>query len=74
MGARDPGDSAPVPMTNTHDDTDLRDGEAPDNESGQSGVQYASLDLENGDVVIYDPDNHRAWIQSNVTVDAAATL
>jgi hypothetical protein len=26
------------------------------------------LEIANGDVVIYDVDNHRAWIQSDETV------
>ena len=30
--------------------------------------RYDELEIANGDVVIYDLDNHRAWIQSNETV------
>lgn len=65
-------------MTNTHDDTDPRldddDRTATESEAESDAPRYASLDLEDGDVVIYDPDNHRAWIQSDVTVEAAAAL
>ncbi|WP_330630879.1 DUF7331 family protein [Halocatena halophila] len=27
------------------------------------------LELEEGDVVIYDPANHRAWVQSDASVE-----
>ncbi|WP_449404906.1 DUF7331 family protein [Halosimplex salinum] len=30
--------------------------------------RYDELEIANGDVVIYDVDNHRAWIQSDETV------
>ncbi len=33
---------------------------------------YAALELEDGDLVVYDADNHRAWLQSNRTVSLAA--
>lgn len=31
----------------------------------------ASIDLENGDLVVYDSDNHEAWIQSDAAVALA---
>ena len=63
-------------MTNTHDDTDPRldEDETDDAHDRPEAPQYVSLDLEDGDVVIYDPDNHRAWIQSDGAVDATAAL
>lgn len=33
---------------------------------------YAALELEDGDLVVYDESNHRAWVQSNRTVSLAA--
>jgi hypothetical protein len=39
------------------------------NEADGSDTGYVSLDLEDGEVVIYDPDDHRAWIQSDFTVE-----
>jgi len=33
---------------------------------------YAALELEDGDLVVYDAANHRAWLQSNRTVSLAA--
>ena len=63
-------------MTNTHDDTDPRLDEDSSEEKRDRPValRYTSLDLEDGAVVIYDRDNHRAWIQSDGAVDARATL
>lgn len=48
--------------TRTYDSTDERSDE------------YACivLELENGDVVIYDPDNHQAWVQSDATIDMSS--
>jgi hypothetical protein len=34
--------------------------------------RYANLTLDSGEYVIYDRQNHRAWLQSSVTVDTAA--
>ena len=31
--------------------------------------RWTDLHLENGEVVIYDVDNHNAWIQSDGAVD-----
>gem|GEM_PF-1925650 len=31
--------------------------------------QYDELEVGNGDVVIYDVDNHNAWIQSDDAVE-----
>lgn len=38
----------------------------------QEAPNLASLDLKNGELVIYDPDNHRAWLQSDATVKLGA--
>ena len=35
---------------------------------------YAALELEDGDLVVYDESNHRAWVQSNRTVSLAACV
>ncbi|UPM42159.1 DUF7331 family protein [Halocatena salina] len=32
------------------------------------------LELEDGEVVIYDPNNHRAWIQSDVAVEISSQV
>lgn len=77
-------DSVPVPMTSTHDDTGPPD-EASENraesdhgdasENDRVGTpQYVSLDLEDEEIVIYDPNNHRAWIQSDLAVETTAAL
>jgi phage pi2 protein 07 len=34
--------------------------------------RYQQLEIENGDVVIYDADNHSAWIQSDDAVGTDA--
>jgi len=36
-------------------------------------ARYADLDLD-GEVVIYDRENHRAWIQSDAGVEVTAML
>ncbi len=63
-------------MTSTHDDTDPRlDDNSPERKNEHADApQYVSLVLEGGDVVIYDPDNHRAWIQSDFAVEVTPTL
>jgi len=72
-------------MANTHDDTDPRSDGRPNKRSESNhgdasgndrteGPQYVSLTLEDGDIVIYDPDNHRAWIQSDLAVEATSAL
>jgi len=38
------------------------------NETRSETSRYDELEIANGDVVIYDVDNHRAWIQSDDTV------
>ena len=40
------------------------------NETRSETSRYDELEIANGDVVIYDVDNHRAWIQSDETVDS----
>lgn len=32
------------------------------------------LELEEGEVVIYDPSNHRAWVQSDVAVEISSVV
>ena len=39
------------------------------NETTSETRQYGELEIENGDVVIYDTENHRAWIQSDESVE-----
>ena len=34
---------------------------------------YAALELEDGDLVVYDEENHRAWLQSSRTVSLTAS-
>jgi hypothetical protein len=46
--------------TRTYDSTDDNDDEE----------KCIVLELEEGDVVMYNPDNHRAWMQSDSVVDA----
>jgi hypothetical protein len=46
--------------TRTYDSTDETDDEA----------KCIVLELEEGDVVMYDPDNHHAWMQSDAVIDA----
>ncbi|MEF8808142.1 DUF7331 family protein [Natronomonas sp.] len=36
------------------------------------GDQCVEMELESGEFVIYDRNNHRAWIQSDDTVDLEA--
>jgi len=36
-------------------------------------ARYADLDLDD-EVVIYDRENHRAWIQSDASVEVTAML
>jgi len=43
---------------------DQRDGRAADGESDR----YAELNIGDEEFVIYDRENHRAWIQSSVAV------
>ncbi|MFB6169903.1 MAG: hypothetical protein ABEJ06_02040 [Haloarculaceae archaeon] len=31
----------------------------------------SEVDLETGDLVVYDPDNSAAWLQSDASVDLA---
>ncbi|MFC7229376.1 hypothetical protein N0B31_18395 [Salinirubellus salinus] len=33
---------------------------------------FASLELADGDLVVYDAENHRAWLQSSRAVSLAA--
>jgi hypothetical protein len=44
------------------------------NESTARTRRYDELEIANGDVVIYDTENHSAWIQSDgaVTADEVA--
>ena len=49
---------------NAADDTT----EAPTEESAQ---RYAELNIGDEEFVIYDRDNHSAWIQSSMTLDVA---
>jgi len=74
-------EESPGRTTNTNTETGSGAGAESGQEregEGESGrdesPQYASLDLEDGDTVIYDPDNHRAWIQSDEAVEAPTTL
>ena len=46
--------------TRTYDSTDETDDEE----------KCIVLELEEGDVVMYDPDNHHAWMQSDAVIDA----
>lgn len=46
--------------TRTYDSTDETDDER----------KCIVLELEEGDVVMYDPDNHHAWMQSDAVIDA----
>ncbi|MFB6297396.1 MAG: hypothetical protein ABEH56_02630 [Salinirussus sp.] len=48
--------------TNAADDTDGRV------VSGDRSDRYAELDLGDEEYVIYDRENHQAWIQSTVAV------
>lgn len=52
----------PAPMENDSDEASL---------PTPSG-RCADLVLESGEVVIYDADNHRAWIQSDGAVEVTA--
>ena len=38
------------------------------NDTRTETSRYDELEIANGDVVIYDVDNHRAWIQSDEAV------
>jgi hypothetical protein len=50
--------------TNATDDTTA----APEEESAQ---QYAELNVGDEEFVIYDRENHQAWIQSSVSLEVA---
>jgi hypothetical protein len=50
----------PAPLEDGPDETDLP---APRG-------RCTDLELESGEVVIYDLDNHNAWIQSDAAVDS----
>lgn len=49
--------------TNTTDDTDAGAVDQDDVD------RYAELDIGDEEFVIYDRENHQAWLQSSVTVD-----
>jgi len=49
--------------TNTTDDTDA--GVVEDDEADR----YAELNIGDEEFVIYDRENHQAWLQSSVTVE-----
>jgi len=38
----------------------------------EHGERYASLDVSNGETVIYDRENPRAWLQSDGAVAVAS--
>jgi hypothetical protein len=50
--------------TNATDDTN----EAP---TEQSAKRYAELNIGDEEFVIYDRENHQAWIQSSMALDVA---
>lgn len=52
MPPTSPNDASIPPTTNPPDRND----------------QYAALKLTDGIIVIYDQENHRAWIQSDTTM------
>ncbi|MES3516568.1 MAG: hypothetical protein PPP58_02775 [Natronomonas sp.] len=40
-----------------------------DAERSHDRIESVCVVLENGDVIVYDPDNHTAWVQSDETID-----
>lgn len=50
--------------------TDERDGRVADEETGQENEEqrYAELNIGDEEFVVYDRQNHQAWIQSSVVV------
>lgn len=54
--------------TETRDDTD----ETVDRQPEQSDGRYGQLELGTNEFVIYDRENHAAWIESSVTVSLEA--
>jgi desulfoferrodoxin (superoxide reductase-like protein) len=49
-----------------------------DTESGTASIEaeeqdrYGEISLETGEIVIYDRENHNAWLQSHAAVDLEA--
>lgn len=42
---------------------------SPDHDAAEDGEQrYAEINVGHDDLVIYDRENHRAWLQSSVAV------
>ena len=39
------------------------------NDSDEAGEQYGTFTTGDGDVVVYDTDNPRAWLQSDYAVE-----
>jgi hypothetical protein len=50
--------------TNSADDTD-------DRVAGERSGRYAELTIGDEEFVIYDRENHQAWLQSSVAIAAA---
>ncbi|MFC6960611.1 DUF7331 family protein [Halocatena marina] len=50
--------------TRTYDSTDGEDTE----------WECIVLELEDGDVVMYDPSNHCAWVQSDASMDISSQV
>ena len=50
-----------------HDSRSDEDSHDEQTDSTETG-RYDELEIANGDVVIYDAENHRAWIQSDDAV------
>ena len=64
-GGSAPGFSPAKPMsTNATDDTN-------DTRSEEPARRYAELNIGDEEFVIYDRENHQAWIQSSMSLDVA---
>ena len=65
IGGSAPGRAPARPMsTNATDDTN-------DTRSEEPARRYAELNIGDEEFVIYDRENHQAWIQSSTSLDVA---
>jgi hypothetical protein len=60
---RGPRTLSPVTTANT-DDVDV-----PDDDPSSDGRRTAALEVTDGGLVVYDPRQHTAWLQSDAPVD-----
>lgn len=58
------GPAEKIMSTRTYDSTDGEDTE----------WECIVLELEDGDVVMYDPSNHCAWVQSDASMDISSQV